>query len=244
MRNREAQEIAVIFALGVALFVNVAFWFLQRDIRAQWGNVPPAPKERFATVYGGGDRSFSYRINGIMLQNMGDVGGRVTALKDYDYEALTQWFFLQDKLDPYSNYVPYLVSYYFSGVQEPELFRPALEYLRVVGMRPDGIKWNWLVQAIFFARHRLKDLELALSLADDLAKTENPDAPVWAKQMPAFVLNAKGSKEEAYALLVKTLQTNMDHMQPEEINAALHFICKQILDPDEASADPLCEGLY
>ncbi len=230
-------------ALALALVVNFSFWLVLRDMQAQWGNVPPAPKEQFAALYGLGDESFSYRINSLMLQNLGDAGGRVTALKDYDYEVLTDWFFLQDKLDPVSDYIPYLASFYFSGTQEPEKFRLVLEYLKMVGARPDGIKWKWLVQGIFFARHKLKDLDKALELANVLAKTENPDTPAWVRNMPAYVMNAKGNDREAYSLLVETLKENMDKMAPEEVMATRVYICEQILDNDEAINDPLCEGL-
>ena len=242
--NNSLLEKKVSVVLVLVLAVNFMFWLFLRDMQAEWGNVPPAPKEQFAALYGLGDKGFSYRLNGLMLQNLGDTGGRVTALKDYDYDDLTAWFFLQDKLDPVSDYIPYLASYYFGGVQEPEKYRPVLEYLRMVGARPEGIKWKWLVHAVFYARHELEDLDKALDLANDLAKNKNISAPMWIKQMPAYVMNAKGSKREAYSLLVETLKANMDKMAPEEINATRSFICDRILDPSEAKDDPLCQEQY
>lgn len=237
-------EKRVRLALALALLVNVAFWFVQRDMRAQWGNVPPAPKEQFSASYGLGDKSFAYRMNSIMLQNLGDAGGRVTSLNDYDYDELTNWFFLQDKLDSVSEYIPRLASYLFGGVQDSRKFRPVLDYLRAVGERSEGTKWNWLVFAVFFARHELEDMDKALELANVLAKNESETAPAWIKQMPAYVLNAKGSKREAYSLLVETLKANMNNMSNEEINATRAFICERILGAEEASSDPLCQEPY
>jgi hypothetical protein len=236
-------EKKVSFALFFALAANVIFWFSLRDMQAKWGNVPPAPKEHFAAFYGLGDEAFAYRINGLMLQNMGDTGGRVTALKDYDYDTLTDWFYLQDKLDPVSDYIPFLASFYFSGTQDPEKFRPVLSYLEMVGVRTEGIKWKWLVQGVFFARHKLKDLNRALELANVLAKAENPDIPHMFRNLPALVLNEKGDSREAYGLLVSTLKANLDKMSSEDINATRAAICDQILTPEEAKSDPLCEGL-
>ncbi len=237
------SEKKISIALFFVLSVNFLFWFALRDVQTQWGNVPPAPKKCFASVYGLGDKEFAYRINSLMLQNLGDTGGRVTALKDYDYNKLTDWFFLQDKLDSVSDYIPFLASFYFSGSQDPEKFRPVLEYLKMVGTRPYGTKWKWLVQGIFFARHKLNDLDKALELANLLAKTKNTDVPAWVREMPAFVLNEKGNKREAYGLLVATLKANMDKMSKEEVNATRIFICRQVLDSSEAKGDPLCEGL-
>ncbi len=236
-------EKKVSLALFLALSLNFLFWLSLRDMQAQWGNVPPAPKEHLAALYGLGDEGFAYRINSLMLQNLGDTGGRVTALKDYNFEELSEWFFLQDKLDPVSDYIPHLASYVFGGVQDPEKYRPILEYLKMVGARPEGMKWNWLYFAVFFARHELEDLDKALALANILAKTENPNVPDMIKNMSAYVLNAKGSKREAYSMLVESLKANMNKMSPESINSTRAFICEQILDTTEAKDDPLCEGL-
>ena len=243
-QSLSSLEMKAKVALTISLIVNIAFWFCLRDMQADWGNVPPAPKEQYAAFYGLGDTSFAYRINSLMLQNLGDTGGRTTSLKDYDYDALSEWFFLQDKLDPVSDYIPRLASYVYGSVQEPEKYRPVLEYLKMVGVRPEGVKWNWLVFGIFFARHKLEDLDKALELATALAEVENDSAPVWAKQMPAYVMNAKGSKREAYSLLVETLKADMDKMSAEEINAARAFICEQILNQEEAREDPLCQEPY
>lgn len=230
-------------ALMLALAVNFSFWLSVRGVRREWGNVSRAPHEAFSAIYGVGDKSFSYRINGLMLQNSGDSGGRVSALKDYDYERLKEWFFLQDKLDPVSDFMPYLAAYYFGGVQEPEKYRPVLDYLEMVGARPEGIKWRWLVHAVFFARHKLKDLEKSLALAQVLSSNESVNAPSWIHQMPAFVLSAKGDKKESYALLVRTLNDSAEQMSAEEIMSTRFFICRQVLDKDDAKSDPLCEGI-
>ncbi len=144
--SRNIFYIQVFIAISLAL--NILFWFSVRDVRAKWGNVPPAPDMKYAASMGLGDRSFAYRSNGIMIQNLGDTGGRTTPLKDYDYNALADWFFLQNALDPHSNYVPYLAGYYFSALQEPEKYYPVLDYLEKVGSQDDGKRWRWLAQAV------------------------------------------------------------------------------------------------
>ncbi|MGH1404528.1 MAG: hypothetical protein ACRBDL_09810 [Alphaproteobacteria bacterium] len=217
-------------------------WFAMRDERVVWGNVPPAPSIEFASSYGLGDHSFSYRINGLMIQNLGDTGGRVTSLKDYDYDRLTEWFFLQDSLDHKSSFIPYLASYYFIGLQEPEKYRPVLDYLEVAAGHGEGEKWRWLVQAVFFARFRLNDLDKALELAHSLADTKNDDVPGWVRQMPAFVMTQKGEKEAAYALMVEILKTSADKMHPNEVNAMKAYICDRILDAERAKTNSLCQN--
>lgn len=240
--NRAMIDKRVQISLTFILALNVLVWFSMRHTQAQWGNVPPPPNPKLAASYGLGDKSFSYRINGIMLQNLGDTGGKFTPLKDYDFKRLTKWFFLQDDLDPKSNYVPYLASYYFGGVQEPEKYRPVFDYLEKVGMRDYGEKWRWMVQAVYIARHSLKDLDKALELAYKLAETENTDAPNWVKQMPAFVMTKRGDKQAAYDLMVEILKTSAEKMHPNEVNAIVANICEVILEPHEAQQDPLCNS--
>ena len=230
--------------IAIVLSLNIAFWFSVRDIEARWANVPPPPSENFASIYGLGDTNLSYRLNGIMLQNMGDTGGRSTSLKEYDYNRLTQWFFLQDKLDKASNYIPYLATFYFGAVQKPEKFRPTLEYLKEVGVRPYGEKWRWLVYAIQIAKNNMDDKDEALVIANLLANSKHPDMPAWAKQMPAFVMTQKGDKEEAYNLMLEILKTSGDKLHPNEINSMKIYICTQILEKEAAASNPLCEGIH
>ncbi len=240
--NSSNQASLVKLGLAVAVILNILFWFSVRDEQVRWNNVPPAPDKKYASSYGLGDKSFAYRINGIMIQNLGDTGGRTTSLKDYNYKTLTDWFFVQDHLDEKANFIPYLASYYFGGLQEPEKFRPVLDYLEEIGKRSYGEKWRWLAQGVYLARFKLNDLDKALSMAETLSKIDNENMPTWARQMPAFIMTAKGEKEAAYALMLEILKTSSDSIHPNEINAMRAYICTKILELVKAKESPLCEG--
>lgn len=229
--------------LGICLALNILFWFYIRDTQSTWTNVPPPPDEKYASSYGLGDASFAYRLNGIMLQNIGDTGGRVTSLQDYNYELLQDWFLLQDQLDEKSNFIPYLAARYFSFVQTAELYRPILDYLQIVGQRDYGEKWRWMVDAIDFSKRKLKDKDKALELAKLLAETKHPNTPAWVKRMPAYVLTSKGDKEAAYALMVQILKESGDKLHPNEIFETKRYICRRILGPAEALNDPICQDI-
>jgi len=244
MTCNKKTENFISLSLALALALNIMFWLHVRTLQASWDNVPPPPDIKTAAIYGLGDSSFSYRLNSIMLQNMGDTGGRTTSLKDYDYDRLTKWFFLQDSLDPRSNYVPYLATFYFGAVQEPEKFRPVLEYLKEIGMRPYGDKWRWLVYGVQMAKNNIGDKDKALELAHILASSKDPNKPAWVAQMPAFVMTDKEDKKEAYALMIEILKTSADKMHPNEVNAMKYYICQQILEPQEAENNPLCDDVH
>lgn len=229
--------------LAFAIFFNLLYWANVRYVKSHWGNVPPAPQAEFAASSGLGDTAFSYRIIGLMLQNLGDTGGRTTSLKDYDYEELTKWFYIQQKLDAHSNYSPYLAAYYFSASQVPEKIRPLLGYLTKVGLSQETQKWRFLAQAVYLARFVMNDIDLALDLANQLAAHPNKDLPIWTKNMPAFVMNQHGDKKAAYAFLVEILRSNMKTLHPNEATNMRYYICDQVLEPEEAKTDPLCKDI-
>ena len=117
---------------------------------------------------------------------------------------------------------------------------PIVEYLDVIGQRQHGEKWRWLAQAVFLARFRLNDMDRALDLANKLAQAKDGNIPVWARNMPVFILNAKGEKQGAYALMLEILKTSHTKLHPEEVNEMKNYICSVILTPAEAAQNPIC----
>lgn len=230
-------------ALALAVLANVGLWFSARHAQARWLNVPPAPSKNGMLAFALGDSEFAYRFIGVMLQNLGDTGGRWTMLKDYDYAELTKWLYLADALDPRSDFMPFLASYYFASVEPAEHMRPMISYLREVGQSAEGEKWRWLAQAVYLARFRLNDMNLAQTLAFELAANQNPKIPGWARQMPGFILTARGEKEAAYDIMTATLKTEADKLAPQEVNYMRSYICTRILTMAQAAQNPLCRNL-
>jgi hypothetical protein len=63
-------------------------------------------------------------------------------------------------------------------------------------------RWPWLAHATVVAKHGLKDLALARQYAVALQRhTTTPDAPVWVKQMEAFILEDMNELEAAKILI-------------------------------------------
>lgn len=228
----------------MALLLNAWFWQSVRHEKAVWANVPPAPGENGAALLALGDRQFAYRSAGIMLQNIGDSGGRATPLREYDYVQLGRWFFLEDALDPRSDFIPLLAAYYFGGTPEDKDLTPVIDYLAAIGQREEGQKWRWLAQAVYLARFRQNDLNRALDLSQKLAAMKAPGMPAWAKQMPAFIMMAQGDKNAALDLMTRILKDEGGKMPPGEINFMRYYICERILTPAEARGLELCAPGY
>ncbi len=224
----------------VVLALNVSLWFTVKSLRTEWGNVPPTPGKVGALWTALGDEQFAYRLYGLFIQNMGDTGGRVVSLNEYNYEELSKWFVLQNELDPRSDFTPFLAGYFFGFIKDPEKLRPLVRYLELAAGNGEGEKWRFLAQAAFLARFKMQDQELALKLAYKLSQFDNPGMPPWAKQMPAFILSSEGEKEAAFALMVSLLETERENLHPNEVNAMLDFICTRTLDKDDARIEQIC----
>lgn len=230
----------LIGGLAAMLGANIALWHHVRPIKAIWTNVPPAPSQIMASSVALGDTQMAYRIYGIMIQNFGDTGGRTTALKDYDYDALASWFRLEHALDPQSRFMPFLAGFVYGGSQDPEKLRPLIDYLALAAGDGQGYSWRWMAQAVHLARFKLKDTDLAYQLATKLAAMYRPDMPAWVLQMPAFVLNEGGDKKAAMGLMLSILKSGEGQLQQAEVNAMIDYICDQIMSPDEAAKSNLC----
>lgn len=225
------------------LLGQLSIWFYARDQQARWANVPPVPSVAGASAFMLGDTQLAYRAIGIMIQNLGDTGGRTTHFDDYDYNALTGWFILTDKLDPVSNFVPFLAAYYFGAVESPEKAAPLVDYLAYKGLQPYDQSWRWLARAAFLARFAENNPDKGLKLAQELASLyPKVKLPFWARQMPVFILEDRGEKESALAMILETLRTEAQTLPPEEINTLVDYVCSRLLDKIEAKTYPLCQG--
>lgn len=212
-------------ALGLSLLVVLTIWWISKDVRSSWYNVPPAPSAVGMTASVLGDSQFAYRQGGLALQTMGDGGGRIVPLQDYNYEHLRDWFFSLYALDPRSDFVPMLAAYYYGSTQRYADAKYLIDFLEVAGNSAYGEKWRWLVQAIYLARYRTENIPRALSIAKKLAdlQAKNPEIPVWTLHMGPFILADQGDKQAATELM-KVILGSTKNLHPNEINFMIDYI--------------------
>lgn len=211
-------------------------WYASYDLRNRWEGLAPAPSSAESLMYGFGDVQFSYRTIGLMLQNAGDTGGRVTNLRDYNYARLRDWMELSYLLDARGNFVPSLAAFYFSATKRKQDTRYLIDYLGKAGsdhFPGQSERWRWLVQAVYLARFELQDQEKALQLANQLAALNTPDMPVWTKQMPAFVMTRAGKKRAARDLLLTIAATDKS-MEAADINQTCWYINRNLREKGDA----------
>lgn len=250
--DRDPYQRKVQILIGLFILLSFGLWLSVRDVRSVWLNVPPIPSMFSIKASSLSDDSLSYRMLGLMLQNLGDTGGRTTSLHDYDTARLKDWFFLEHALDPQSNYIPALAAHYFGAVQQDyaaQKLGPIIDYLEVVGLSGQPGKWRWLAQAVSLARFSMHDYTRAYDLSLKLAQIadQDPTIPNWARAMPAFVRNQQGDKEGAKNIILAILSSVAKgeiKIHPEEINHMRDVVCNRLMTPQEvAAAGELCKNI-
>jgi hypothetical protein len=216
-------------ALVILVMAHIALWSGASDFYARWAGVPPVSSERTATVMTLGDSQLAYRSGAMTLQTLGDTGGEVTPLKSYNYKRLGQWFERLHGLDPAADHVPMMAAYYFGATRVASDVAYIVDYLGKIGRNPVGEKWRWLAYATYLARYRMDDVQRALDLAYVLSRMEllDDEMPIWARQMPAFILSAKGEKETARAMIEQMLATEQN-LHPNEVNFLKAHLVEQL----------------
>jgi hypothetical protein len=221
---------SVTYLLLFFLALQLMFWSKTNHIKPDMVIVSNPPRQQTVDALSLGDKQFYFRTLAFHMQNMGDTWGRFTPLKDYDYAKLERWFFLLDSLDNKSNFVASIASYYYSQSQNPADTIHVINYLREHYKSDPVTKWWWLSQAVYIANHRLKDKELALELAYELANLP-PEVkmPLWGRQMPAFIHEQLGENKAAQKIIVDIL-ANYENLEEGELNFMENFITERMKD--------------
>ena len=215
------------------ILLQIGLWTQTKEVLPDLAIVPEVASENSVKAISFGDEQFYFRVLGFEIQNAGDTFGRATPLKNYDYNKLSMWFYRLDDLDSTSNLIPSLASYFYSNTQRHSDNIYIVRYLVDHAMKDPGKKWWWLSQAVLIAKYKLKDKQLALDIAKKLAAAPG-NLPIWARQMPAFILADMGEKEQSY-LILKDIFDNYKNLPESEINFMYYFIQQQLkmLAPEE-----------
>ena len=204
------------------------------DRRASRPALTPPPSHAVSLASALGDGEFFFRGGVMRMMTIGVTGGELVPMRELDYGDLTGWFSLLDSFDPRSLTVPYLAAYWYGFTPNTPDARYIIDYLLSRATFDAKHGWRWRVQAMYLAKHRLGDLELALSIAEDLAARDDPEAPYWVEHMPAFMLEGLGEREAALILLMSIMESTPD-MSDDERDALNRAI--ERLNDEEPSGE-------
>ncbi|MEA3105830.1 MAG: hypothetical protein QOI88_435 [Gammaproteobacteria bacterium] len=199
---RIAAQLRAWLLLGACLAANVLF---QRLNPPTWsdayvlGNPPPTAAVRAATL---GEPVFAGYLVMLYVQNLNVHLGLATPLAAIDRPVILRWLDLVTDLDPGSGYPLLLATGHFAETGSPEQRRLMLDWVyRRFEERPNQ-RWEWLVHAVYVARHVLNDNALAEYYAAALrTRVTDPKAPSWVRQMDLLLHADLGEAADARAIL-------------------------------------------
>lgn len=201
---RRAQALTWLL-LSLFLAAQLAFAQAAKPLRARIEEMPYPPSPPALKLLAFGDDQFLFRALCRWLQDVGDGGGRVRPLRDYDYDRVVGWLRAADALDAESQYPYELATNYFGALSDPAT-APArvakiVEYCREAALADPPRRWQWLVWAAAKTPLTVKDRGLAHLLATDfLAMRDQAEVPPWLPLLAIPLYRFSGDLAAAHAL--------------------------------------------
>jgi len=212
--------VLAVFVLALAL--HAAMRFVEpRPSAAAAALQAPLPLAALRVLSLGEPQALSQLLT-LYLQAFDNQPGISMPFATLNYTRVTAWLTTALTLDPATQYPLMMASQLYGQVNDPERQRSMCEFVhRAFIQRPDA-RWRWLAHCAIMARHRLKDMPLALRYAEDIASRAGK-ASAWARQMHIFLLEDMGEAERATVLLGGLLAGN-EVTDPKE----MHFLVEQL----------------
>lgn len=192
--------------LGILLAASLAAqlaWQASRDAPAsQTADLPPAVPASLLRAASFGEPEAAARLAMLYLQAYDLRGDNAIPYQHLDYGRLIAWLGSIVATAPRSGYPLFSAARVYTENPDAAKCRAMLEFLYAEFGRDPDRRWPWLAHAALVAKHRLKDLPLALRYARAIDRqARDPRAPLWAKQMELFILEDLDELEAARVVL-------------------------------------------
>jgi hypothetical protein len=209
-RQRPATSISrwILCLLAASFLIQVGWKAQVRPGNPLAEDLPVAPRLEAMHVAALGEPATFARLAMLYLQSFDYNGSNALPYRKLDYGRLIGWLTTIQALDPLSNYPLFAAARVYAEVPDPVRQRMMLEYIYAEFQLDPKRRWPAAAHAALVAKHRLKDLPLALKYARGIEQlaTAN-DVPLWAKQMEIFILEDMNEVEAARIMLGGLLAT-------------------------------------
>ena len=194
-------KIIIIF-LSFALGVQIAWHAARPSVTAHAEALPePPPGEKLELISIGDPIALS-KIIMLWLQAFDNQPGISIPFKDLNYDRVISWLDKILFLDRKGQYPLLAASRLYTEVPDDAKKRQMLEFVYKQFFADPNRRWPSLAHAVYVAKHRLRDLPLALRYAHALAANVTlNNIPSWVKQMEIYVLEDMGEVESAKILI-------------------------------------------
>jgi len=198
--NHVAAPVLALLAAGLALQIGLHAVLPAPQARApDLASPPSASALRLASV---GEPIALGKLLMLWLQAFDYQSGSKVPYKELDYSLVEAWLGRILELDPGGQYPLLAASRLYAEVPDEARQRSMLEFVYQQFLQDPNRRWRWLAHAVFLAKHRLKDMDLALRYAAALQKyTTAKDIPPWALTMEAFIREDLDELETARVMI-------------------------------------------
>ncbi len=213
IKNTEVRPVSdiprvVIIILLLALVLQLGWHAGRPDITARAKALPEPPSLQELKLISLGDSIALSKIIMLWLQAFDNQPGISIPFSQLDYDKLIDWLDRILVLDNRAQYPLLAASRVYGEVPDDNRKRQILEFVYRQFLAEPDMRWPSLAHAVYVAKHRLKDLSLALRYAHGLAEhVMAKDIPSWVKQMEIYVLEDMGEIESAKILIGGLLES-------------------------------------
>ncbi|HSR62001.1 MAG TPA: hypothetical protein VLN56_01190 [Gammaproteobacteria bacterium] len=221
----------IVLVLLLAFTAQTAWHYTRPEPVASASELPAPPPFDFMRLASLGDPVALSGITMLWLQSFDNQPGISIPFNQLDYTRLIGWLDLILKLNGKMMYPLLAASRLYGEVPDDAKKRQMLEFVYRKFLDDPDRRWPALAHAVFVAKHRLKDLPLALRYASALSEKTTPSAvPFWARQMDIYVLEDMGELESAKVLVGGLLEsgTIKDPQELEFLQQRLETLEKQL----------------
>ncbi len=204
--NQVPRYIWVALLLGLSLQIG---WHHKMPVaRATAESLPEPLTADLLTIASLGDPVALSKYLNLWLQVFDNQPGISIPFKDLDYRKVRGWLQASMDLDARGQYPLLAAARLYGEVPDPARQRQMLDFIYIKFLESPNTRWRWLAHSVLIARHRLKDLPLALKYAKALAdNATGAQVPHWAQQMDLFVLEEMGETEAARIVIGGLLES-------------------------------------
>jgi hypothetical protein len=220
----------------LALAAQITFAVLQPRPQARAEELIHPPSSGVLRALSLGDPVALAQMLTLWLQAFDNQPGISIPFLSLDYGKVEAWLQRILDLDPHGQYPLLMASQLYAEVPDEKKQRLMLDFVYREFLQDPNRRWPWLAHAAIMAKHRVKDMPLALRYAEALAEyATGPDVPHWATQMRIFIYEDMGEYETARVLLGGLLDSGVVRDEHE-----LHLLIERLnhLKDAEKSSKP------
>jgi hypothetical protein len=207
LRPLSAVPVWICALLALALGLQFAWRFTSPAVRENV-ELPPPPRPAALRLASFGEEPAAARLAMLYLQSFDYRAANRTPYQKLDYERLIEWLDAIQALDPRSDYPLFSAARIYAENPDPVRSRRMLEYIHDAFLKDPNRRWPPLAHAALLAKHRLRDLPLALRYARAVEQhATGADVPLWAKQMGIFILEDMNELEAARTMIIGLLES-------------------------------------